>query len=167
LKSFRILLTILAFTLILTGCGDASGDEKEKEKEEKKEDLGAVEPSKTYKEIEFTDINWIMGEPASESEPGVYIYNKEKHPSSLSDQDWDHSDMLYVQANPDKYKGKSLSISKLQVIQKDVVKIVVSLNQKSNSDGDPPETWVEIEAGALDGKKFIVETKDGERVKLK
>jgi hypothetical protein len=169
LKRFLTLFLILAVMLVSAGCGVladkmSGNEEKQQNKEKKSEDVEAVSPNKTYKEISFQRINWIMGAPDPESSGGIWVYNKDKHPAGLDDQDWDHEDMLYVQASSPTYDDKDITIEKLQVIQDDIVKIVVSMEDSTDTE-TPARDWASVETGELDGKKFIVETTDGKRVK--
>jgi ABC-type enterochelin transport system substrate-binding protein len=172
LKRFLTLILVLTVSL-LSGCGSKENEnnaetsqvKEEQKSEETASTADAVEPNQAHKEIEFKSINWIMGAPDPEPTAGIWVYNKDKHPSSLDNQDWDHEDMLYVQASK-KYKHQQITIKKLQVIENDVIKIIVSW-EKDIGRELPPRDYVTVETGALDGKKFIVEDMDGQKVDIK
>ncbi|WP_139179518.1 hypothetical protein [Lihuaxuella thermophila] len=165
MKRFLILFVVLIAALLGAGCGsDEKNADTGKKPEEKKSEAAAeaVAPNQTFKEIEFTNINWIMGAPDPEPTGGIWLWNKDRHPAGLDDQDWDHEDMLYVQASK-KYQHQNINIEKLQVIDQDVVKIVVSWEKDIGREA-PARDWVSVETGALDGKKFIVEDMEGKKV---
>ncbi len=168
MKRFLILLFAFSFVLLSVGCGNEKNADTEKEKEEKaaEETAGAVEPDQSYQEIEFERINWILGAPGTESTGGIWLYTKEKHPADLDDQDWDHKDMLYIQASRNDYEHKDFFIKKIQVISDDVIKIIVGWEKDIGREA-PPRDWAQVETGLLQGKKFIVEDSAGEKVKLK
>lgn len=154
------------------GCGmiekivDAEKGKGEKASEESSEEAAeAIAPNESFKEIEFQRINWIGGAPPVEQQSGIWVYTKEKHPAGLSDQDWDHEDILYIQASSSEYEHWDFSITKLQVISDDVVKIVVAWEKDIGRDA-PPRDWAKVETGVLDGKKFIVEDTKGKKVKF-
>jgi hypothetical protein len=172
LKRFLLLLLVFSFAFMSTGCGmiekvvDAGKEKGEKAAEESGEDTAeAIEPNESYKELEFNRINWIGGAPSVEQEGGIWVYTKDKHPAGLGNQDWDHEDILYIQASSD-YEHQDIVIRKLQVISDDVVKIVVDWEKDIGRDA-PPRDWAKVETGLLQGKKFIVEDTSGEKVKFK
>lgn len=169
----RLSLWILLFSVMVLGTGcsliasfadEEAKETKKEEKQQENKEEEAVAPNQTFKEIPFQRINWIMGTPDVEPQAGIWVYTRDKHPADLDDQDWDHEDMLYVQASS-KYKDQDIEIRKLQVISKDVVKVVVALTKDIGRDA-PPRDWATVEVGALDGKKFIVETLDGKKVDI-
>lgn len=172
MKRFLILLFALSFVLMSTGCGmiekvvlgKQQGEEKASE-ESSEEAAEAIEPNESFKEIEFQRINWIGGAPAVEQTGGIWVYTKDKHPAGFGNQDWDHEDVLYIQASSD-YEHQDIVIRKMQVISDYVVKIIVAWEKDIGRDA-PPRDWAKVEKGELDGKKFIVEDTSGEKVKLK
>ncbi len=171
MKRFLLLLLVFSFAFMSAGCGmiekvvDAGKEKGDKAAEESGEDAAeAIEPNESFKEIEFQRINWIGGAPAVEQKSGIWVYTKDKHPADLGDQDWDHEDILYIQASSD-YEHQDIIIRKLQVISDDVVKIVVDWEKDIGRDA-PPRDWAKVETGVLDGKKFIVEDTEGKKVKF-
>ncbi|OYD07494.1 hypothetical protein [Paludifilum halophilum] len=164
---------------LLTGCAALMSDEgkdeekkgeeakAEEKKEENEEIEGAQAANETFEEIEFQPINWIMGAPDRQPKGGFWVYTKEKHPGNISDSfDWDQNDVLLVQISDKKHYGKKLVPKALQVLDDDVVKVVVKLDE-DGSEGKAPRRYIKVDKGALDGKKFIVETQDGERLTAK
>ena len=78
MKRFALLLTLSVLLVFSSGCGLLVADkEGEKEKKTKEEEIDAVEPSETFKEVEFKHINWFMGAPDPEEHGGIWLYNKE------------------------------------------------------------------------------------------
>ena len=172
MKRVLLLLLVFSFALMSAGCGmlekmvDAGKGKGDKASEESSEAAAeAIEPNEAFKEIEFQRINWIGGAPAVEQQSGIWVYTKDKHPADLGDQDWDHEDILYVQASGSEYEHWDFNITKLQVISDDVVKIVVAWEKDIGRD-EPPRDWAKVEKGVLDGKKFIVEDTRGKKVKF-
>jgi len=172
LKRVLLLLLAFSFALMSVGCGmlekmaDAGKGKGDQASEESSEEAAeAIEPNKSYKELEFERINWIGGAPPVEQEGGIWVYTKDKHPAGFGNQDWDHEDVLYIQASRE-YEHQDIVIRKLQVISDDVVKIVVDWEKDIGREA-PPRDWATVETGALDGKKFVVEDTSGEKVKLK
>lgn len=172
MKRFALLLILSLLLAFSTGCGilvaDKEKDGKEKEEKEQKEEekSDAVEPGETFEEVSFRHINWMIGgAPDPEGHGGIWLYNKEKHPGSLENNSWETKDMLLVQASSPEYDKYSLEVKKLQLIESDVVKIVVKLEE--DSDDEPAHEYISLNRGDLDGKKFIVESTDGKRVETK
>lgn len=175
MKRFALLLILSLLLVFSSGCGmlvadkgkDGSEKAEEEEKEKKKEEESdAVEAGETFEEISFQPINWIGSDPDPESHGGIWVYNKEKHPGSMDNNDWwDTEDMLLVQASSPEYDKYSLEVKKLQLMDSGVVKIVVELEDDYND--EPAHEYVSVRRGELDGKKFIVETTDGKRVETK
>ena len=144
--------------------GKQQGEEKASE-ESSEEAAEAIEPNESFKELSSNASIGLAEHPPSNRKGGIWVYTKDKHPAGFGNQDWDHEDVLYIQASSD-YEHQDIVIRKMQVISDDVVKIVVDWEKDIGRDA-PPRDWAKVEKGELDGKKFIVEDTSGEKVKLK
>ncbi|SDX03631.1 hypothetical protein SAMN05444487_10949 [Marininema mesophilum] len=174
MKRLSVLVLIFTLCLIGTGCAELEKDlnkeldaksKKDKQDKKKESDSEAVAPNETFKEVSFQRINWISNAPNPEPNPGIWLYNSDKHPAGLDDQDWVNNDLLYVQVRdtPD-YEDKNIIIEKLQVTGDDIVKIIVSWEDDYGRE-NPPREWATVDTGSLDGKKFVVQDTNGSKLK--
>lgn len=154
-------------------------DEKENnlETEEPKEskDNEAVEAtalSKNENTISFTRINWMLGAPPRKPEAGIWLYTEDDHPSSKTNTfNFEKNDVLLYQVGDEKYRGHVLRAQRIVLEDNDIARIVVRVHSKPDEEADPEELemarqYLNVEKGALRGKRFIVETEDGEALSL-
>ncbi|WP_217587681.1 hypothetical protein [Lentibacillus saliphilus] len=139
---------------------DASGDENSK----------GVAPKSASEQVSFTQVTWFFGSPKRQTEPGVWYYTAEDHPANLEDTfDWEEEDVLLWQIGDEKYGGYSADTEKLEIVDENLIKIVVSFDEDGPDESNPdrmPRNYISVEKGALDGKSFYVETVDGEELSL-
>lgn len=188
----KYLLSILSLTLlVLSGCSsdepevqseevdqtDVETNEQEKEtnkSSEKDEEasydenelIEAVETEQVYPEVSFQNINWFFGSPDRQPNGGIWVYTSETIPSGYEDTiDWESNDMLLVQVNDAQYIDHEMEIKALQILDDNVVKIVVTIEpDEYSSNKEPTRRYASVEKGQLEGKKFLVETVEGDKV---
>nr|WP_106781049.1 hypothetical protein [Lysinibacillus timonensis] len=189
LSIFYVTLTIL----ILVGCSSSNNteaqnnkdnetveaennkDNKENDENTETEDeqsiddsdlIEAVETAPVYPEVSFQNINWFFGSPDRQPTGGIWVYTSETIPSGFDNTvDWETEDLLLVQINDPKYVDHDMEYKALQVIDDNVVKIVVSLEaDESSTDKEPARRYASVEKGELVGKKFLVETVEGDKI---
>ncbi|RKJ48560.1 hypothetical protein D7X33_33400, partial [Butyricicoccus sp. 1XD8-22] len=97
---------------------------------------------------------------------GIWVYTAETIPSGFDDTvDWETKDLLLVQVNDPKYVDHEMEFKALQILEDDVVKIIVSLEpDEYSSNKEVARRYASVEKGQLEGKKFIVETVEGDKV---
>ena len=97
------------------------------------------------------------------SQNGIYVFTKEKKPGHFGNSErWDDYDLLWVQPSDKAYDGYQILITNLEIISDDTIRVIVVLRKGESDPDEPAFTQVWAEKGALEGKKFIVETGDGE-----
>ncbi len=188
----KYLLSIFSLTLlVLSGCSsdepevqseevdqtDVETNEQEKEtnkSSEKDEEasydenelIEAVETEQVYPEVSFQNINWFFGSPDRQPNGGIWVYTSETIPSGYEDTiDWESNDMLLVQVNDAQYIDHEMEIKALQILDDNVVKIVVTIEpDEYSSNKEPTRRYASVEKGQLEGKKFLVETVEGDKV---
>lgn len=186
MKKYAMLIAVLfACSFVFAACGnkdekasdDQDGEEKteeanaeedgnEDEDDQNNEDTsGAVEPKSSSETISFEQTNWIGGSPDREADPGVWYYTEDDHPEKYDDTfDWDEEDVLLWQIDDKKYEGASADTQKLEVMDNDVIKVVVELEEGDSDDDRAPRNFLKVPKDKLDGKSYIVETEDGEEL---
>jgi hypothetical protein len=179
-------ITILGALLVLSGCG-ATGRTSEsgvkqltpsspaqKPDEGKRSTAAADTASATdnaqasrakpakqaFPEIEFEPVRWIGGAPTGPAGSGVWVYTKAAHPGNISSIDWETKDLLLVQLPTDRYAGYGVTITALQPIAPDVVRIVCRLTPPSPTNSSDkyrqPREYAMVRTAALADKRFIV-----------
>ncbi|SOC13350.1 hypothetical protein SAMN05880501_107163 [Ureibacillus xyleni] len=184
-----VFLYLCLTLLLLVGC---SSNEKEKQEEKieqtttetkkeeaqdgskNKEDISydetklveAVDTAKVYPEITFQNINWFFGSPDRQPYGGIWVYTSETIPSGYDDTiDWEQNDLLLLQVNDAQYVDHELEIKALQILDDNVVKIVVSIEpDEYSTDKKAARRYASVEKGQLGGKKFLVETVEGDQI---
>ncbi len=143
-----------------------SSKENDEESYDDSDLIEAVETSPVYPEITFQNINWFWGSPDRQPTGGIWVYTSETIPSGYeSTVDWETKDLLLVQVNDPKYIDHSMDFKALQKIDDDIVKIVVSLKQDdTKTDKEVARRYASVDKGELEGKKFLVETVEGDKV---
>lgn len=128
--------------------------------------IEAVETGPVYPEVDFQNINWFFGSPDRQPNGGIWVYTAETIPSGFDDTvDWETKDLLLVQVNDPKYVDHEMEFKALQILEDDVVKIVVSLEpDEFSSNKEVARRYASVEKGQLEGKKFIVETVESDKV---
>ncbi|MFC4076378.1 hypothetical protein [Salinithrix halophila] len=181
-KKWFLFVFIALMMMILAGCSlllsqaDKKSGNQEVQSEEKKDTgkskeddgvEGAQSVNESYEEIPFQAVNWIGGSPDRQARGGIWVYTKEKHPGNIDDSfDWDNEDVLLVQVSDKEYEGYEMNPKGLQFLDNDVIRVVVQLKKDDLSSKDEaPRRYIKVEKGSLDGKKFIVETEEGDRLK--
>lgn len=141
-------------------------EESKDESYDESELIEAVETEQVYPEIPFQNINWFFGSPDRQPNGGIWVYTSETIPSGYEDTiDWELNDLLLVQVNDPKYIDHELEIKALQILDDNVVKIVVSIEpDEYSTDKKAARRYASVEKGQLQGKKFLVETVEGEKV---
>lgn len=148
---------------------EESSDKNNKESEESYNEsdlIEAVETGPVYPEVDFQNINWFFGSPSRQPNGGIWVYTAETIPSGFDDTvDWETKDLLLVQVNDPKYVDHEMEFKALQILEDDVVKIVVNLEpDEYSSNKEVARRYASVEKGQLEGKKFIVETVEGDKV---
>lgn len=123
----------------VTKDGNDKGDQEEKtgesntsEKEDAEDTSGAVKPQSAAKTVSFTQVTWFYGSPKRELNPGVWYYTASDHPEKFATTfDWEEEDVLLWQIGDEKYKGYGAETEQLQVLDNDVIKIIVKLEDES------------------------------------
>ncbi|HLR61903.1 MAG TPA: hypothetical protein VK097_05610 [Lentibacillus sp.] len=128
---------------------------------------GAVKPESASETISFDQVSWVGGVPDRQPEPGVWYYTQNDHPEKYADTfDWGKEDVLLWQIGDEKYKGYDADTGKLEIMDDDVIKIVVELEEDDSDDERAPRNYLKVPKGELEGKSFIVETVDGEQLSV-
>ncbi|WP_078552293.1 hypothetical protein [Bacillus alkalicellulosilyticus] len=122
----------------------------------------AVAPNQSLPEISVQNITWYFGVPDRQPNAGIWVYTEDNHPSALSNVNFDNNDVLLVQISNEEYYGSSMDIRALQVVDENVVRIVVRLDEPEPDSNEQARRYANVPKGELDGKSFIVETEDGE-----
>ncbi len=145
---------------------ESASSENEKESYDESDLVEAVETAPVYPEISLQNINWFYGSPDRQPNGGIWVYTSETIPSGYENTvDWESKDLLLVQVNDPQYIDHEMKIKALQVIEDDVVKIVVSIEpDKYSTDKEVARRYASVDKGQLEGKKFLVETVEGEKV---
>lgn len=193
IKYFTSLLYASLLLLVLAGCSSSNetkaeeqtedqtevtteteennpegSSEKEEEEYDEADLVEAVETSPVYPEVTFQNINWFWGSPDRQPTGGIWVYTSETIPSGYETTvDWETKDLLLVQINDPKYIGHSMEFKALQKVDDDVVKIVVGLKpDDTKTDKEVARRYASVDKGELEGKKFLVETVEGDKVNV-
>ncbi|TFJ92921.1 hypothetical protein [Lentibacillus salicampi] len=148
---------------------DGSEEDEPSESDSSEEDTsGAVDPQSASEVVSFDQVNWIGGVPDRQPEPGIWFYTQDDHPEKYADTfNWDEEDVLLWQIGDEKYKGYDADTGKLKIMEDDVIKIVVELEEDETDDERAPRNYLKVPKGELEGKSFIIETVDGEQLSVK
>lgn len=133
--------------------------------QENEETTGAVMPKSASETISFNQVTWFGGAPKRELNGGVWYYTASDHPEKYDDTfEWEDEDVLLWQISDEEYRGYNSNTEQLKVMDNDVVKIIVKLDEGSSD--NMPRNFLTVGKGSLEGKGFIIETVDGERLSL-
>ncbi|QQK81415.1 hypothetical protein HUG20_16860 [Salicibibacter cibi] len=120
--------------------------------------------------VEFQRINWMMGSPEREPEPGIWLYTEDDHTEGDEDTfDFDEHDVLHYQT--DDYMGHTLRAQQIILEDDDTARIIVDIHSEPNDSDDEedyemPRQHLNVEKDVLRDKSFIVEVEDGEELNI-
>lgn len=157
-KYQRLAMLLLIGSLILSGCGSEEGGKTSKADAPEKEKPFEVK----FDFNQYSDVPW-------KSEGGIWYFTEEDHPGNMGDlADWETDDLLLVQLGDEEYRGYELEPVSVQLLDAETAKIVLDLKEGDDAgskNADPARTFIEVYRGVLKYKNFIVESKDGEKLR--
>lgn len=160
----------LVCILLLSGCGLLTDEGDKDAKEEEKKTTGVQAAKETAQQPWFEDAYWddMSEDFPRRSSGGIWYYTEEKHPGNIDDIfEWDEVDVLHIQLSDKEYYGYVIYPIGVELLEDDVVKVVLKLKKgktHGTSDAEAARVLIEVKKGELEGKKFSVETEDGERL---
>ncbi|SFA95781.1 hypothetical protein SAMN04488072_104145 [Lentibacillus halodurans] len=148
----------------------SSTDEQEDESSEsdssEEDTSGAVSPQSASETVSFEQVTWIGGVPDRRPDPGIWYYTEDDHPEKYASTfDWEKEDVLLWQIGDEKYQGYDPDTRELEIMDDDVIKIVVEL-EEDDTDDRAPRNYLKVPKDKLEGKSFIIETVDGEQLSV-
>lgn len=134
----------------------------------------AVEPSDPNDKstVDFQRINFMMGSPDHEPEPGIWLYTEDDHAEGDEDMlDLDEYDVLHYQIDEDDYLGYDLRAQQIVLEDDGTARIIVDEHREprdseDEEDYEMPRQYLNVEKGELRDKNFIVEMENGETLNL-
>lgn len=154
--------------------GNDADEDKNGNRDNNSSNAKGVSAKYQGKELGFRALTYDpYGHPALSS-PGIRIHTEERHAGSLESTmkySWDREDLVEVQVGDKDLYGKILKIIRVEV-DGNLYRIVVRPEERqfsTNKDKDiPARAFFYVNKGSIDPDvaKFIVETEDGEQLKL-
>ncbi|SFS64759.1 hypothetical protein [Marininema halotolerans] len=100
---------------------------------------------------------------------GIWYYTQDQHPGNIDDEyEWDEVDVLHIQISDKEYLGYKMEPIGIEMIGGNTAKVIIKLEEdKSDYETDEeeaPRLYVKVKQGALEGKQFIIQTEDGEKL---
>ncbi|MCS1350048.1 hypothetical protein [Mechercharimyces sp. CAU 1602] len=175
------LLLPLVFAL-LSGCAliESQADEGKQANEAGEEatpvEDEAVEGAQEAKSVK-NQVWYKKQEVLSEALPhmstgGIWYFNEFEHPGNSSEKfNFDEYDILHIQLSDKEYYGHIIDPLGIEIINDSTVRVVLTMKEDSGfvfqreaKESEPARVYIKVKKGALKGKKFLVETDQGEKL---